>query len=124
MNMKVGLICSITDKIADFEESCDNFVEDEVADQIEFRKKMAATGDHKTGDPLNFKKNKRNGAIIFIFGCLVTIISYMYRNELGIYAITHGVITYGAIQYGRGVQQEKIILKQEEKGKNYHQRRM
>jgi len=115
MNMKVGLICSLTDEIADFEDTCDNFTRDEVAEEEVFKKKMAATGDYESGDPLDYKKNQRNGAIIFILGCLVTLISHLYINELGAAVIAYGAVFYGAVQFYRGIQQEKIALEHEKK---------
>lgn len=115
MNPKVGLVCSLTSEIADFKGSCSNFNRDEVAEQDVFARKMAATGDYEAGDPMDYKKNKTQGAITFALGCIVTILSHAYINLVGVAVITYGAILYGAFQYYRGVEQEKIAVEQEKK---------
>ncbi len=113
MTMKQGLVCGLTNALADFDGSCKDFNRDDEAEQIEFERKMAATGDYETGDPIDYKKNKKVGAIIFVIGSLITLVTHLYIDDLGVAIVTYGTIIYGASQYYRGMQQEKIAKQRE-----------
>ncbi len=115
LDLKTGLLCSLTGKIADFEDSCIHFHKDEHAEQKEFERKMAATGDYESGDAMDYAKNKRVGTFIFFIGIGITFCTYLYADVFGFYVVTYGTIIYGAVQYYRGVQQEKIAMEYEER---------
>lgn len=111
MNLQRGLLCSLTDAKADFDITCPTFLEDQKAVEEEFKRKMAATGDFETGDSFDFKKNKRVGTQIFLSGIGVTLLFYITGEYTGFTHIAYGTIIYGAVQYLRGMEQEKVFKK-------------
>lgn len=117
LNRKVGLVCSLTDQIADFEMECSNFKKDDLALQVEYERKMAASSDFESGDPLDYKKNKTKGLVILSLGLFITIASNMMINVSRVGVITYGAIIYGAVLYYKGMQQERIANEYEEKNK-------
>ena len=86
---------------------CPDFKKDTKQEAIVFQKKMAATGDHESGDATDFKKNKTNGARIFIVGMAILLFT-LAADNLGVTIIPFGTLIYGATVYFRGIQQEKI----------------
>ena len=115
MNPKVGLVCDLTEQVADFEDTCQSFSKDLEAEQAQFERKMAATGDYLEGDPLDYNKNKSNGAIIFTVGCGITLLSHLFLEPSGIMIFAYGPVVYGGFLYFKGVDQEKLAKEKETK---------
>lgn len=115
MNRNVGLVCGLTDKKPDFEDTCVDFDSDATEADYILRRKLAASGDDTVGDKYNFKKNKEIGLIIGCAGLFITIISHMYLSSIGFSIITYGAIIIGFAQYFKGVQQEKVFLEHKKK---------
>lgn len=102
-----GIVCKLTGSIANFNIECLDFKKDIEQEAVVLQKKMAATGDHESGDAMDFKKNQTNGAIVFVIGMAI-LLSTLAVDNLGVIIIPFGIIIYGASVYLRGVQQEKI----------------
>lgn len=115
MDFKRGLLCSLTNEIANFDPTCPTYVQDEQAVEAEFKRRMAATGDYETGDSFDFKKNKKLGTQIFFAGIGITLLSYQTEDLTGFSIIAYGTIIYGATQYIRGAEQERVFRKHRDK---------
>lgn len=117
MNFKRGLLCSLTDEMADFDITCPTYIQDDQAVEAEFKRKMAATGDYETGDSYDFKKNQKLGTQIFFAGIGISILSYQTADLTGFSTIALGTITLGATLYMRGAEQERVFRKHQDKEK-------
>ncbi|WP_417612083.1 hypothetical protein [Owenweeksia hongkongensis] len=117
MNFKRGLLCSLTGEMADFDPTCPTYVQDEKAVEAEFKRKMAATGDYETGDSYDFKKNQKLGTQIFFVGIGISLLSYQTADFTGFSTIAYGTIIFGAAQYMRGAEQERVFRKHQDKEK-------
>ncbi|QNM84628.1 hypothetical protein H9W90_10510 [Polaribacter pectinis] len=116
-----GLLCGLTNELANFENNCETFEKDNEAEEVEFLSKMENTGDHISGDDFDFKKNKSKGFDKMALGIVLTAVSFFISDYTGVYVVTFGIIAYGYRQHSRGVEQEKIFMKEKEKsekGKN------
>ena len=114
MNFEKGLLCKLTNEYANFDVNCADFVQDSVEKERKLNLELSAAGKDNVGDAKNAKKNKEHGGIIFFIGVLITILSHAVSAETGFFIITYGAIIYGARQYLKGVEQEKILQKQAE----------
>ncbi len=108
MDLRRGLVCSLTGEWADFEGDCPDYELDPAEEMRKFELKMEAAGDGESGDPINFQQNKDKGLFIFFAGLAVTIFSHLYANSIGFSVITYGAMIFGLILYFRGREQEKI----------------
>ena len=121
MDINHGLICSITNSKADFDETCPDFEKDQKEKDRLVNIELASVGREDVGDALDAKKNKERGSWIFIIGVIITLISHSISASTGFFIITYGAIIYGARQYMKGIEQEKILqreLEQSEEGDN------
>lgn len=109
MDLNQGLICSITGNRAEFEDKCPDFIKDENEEINILQRNLAAAGNVKDADPVNFKKNKENGVLIFCIGLIITLATHTFSEEIGFFVITYGAMIYGVRLYFKGVEQEKII---------------
>ncbi len=108
MDLKRGLLCSLTNEFADFEENCPDFEPDLKAEEQLIRRDMKLTGDGFAGDPMDFKKNKEQGYIVFGLGLLFSLFLSFLGAAAGIvYFVGLGAIVVGIRQYMRGAEQEK-----------------
>ena len=107
MNLKVGLVCSYTDKIADFDTTCSTFELDKMQQEQMLLKKLAATGDGEGGDDINFKKNIQYGPVIALLGVLIMLVSFAIDTS-GYTIIPTGLIASGIFMTARGYEQKKI----------------
>ncbi|WP_445749881.1 hypothetical protein [Polaribacter sp.] len=114
-NYNKGLLCGLTNKLADFENECKNFEKDSEAEDFNFIRKMENTGDYFTGDNFDYRKNISQGVNIMALGVILTIISLYLSDYLGFYFITGGIIIYGFKQHARGMEQEKIFEEEKQK---------
>lgn len=108
LDWNIGLVCKLTERVADFEGKCESFILDEEEKEYILARDLAAAGDNTVGDSADFEKNKKQGGLILSIGLLITAVSLLVANQLGFSIITTGTIIYGAIQYLKGVKQEKI----------------
>lgn len=116
-NMQLGLLCGLTDKMANFDPSCSNFEKDEQEAELLYLRELDAAGDGESGHSSNYEKNKTTGAVIAIIGGAIFLFT-LFNASIPIIIIPFGAILYGMYQYNRGVKQEKIaIARQEELGK-------
>jgi len=67
MNPKIGLVCSLTNDHANFENTCIDFELD--AKERTLNMKLAAAG-RAVGDSKDFKKNKQIGVFLILLGIL------------------------------------------------------
>lgn len=115
LDVNIGLICSVTMKHADFEESCSDFQKDDNEKDRLLRRELESAGREDVGDPLDAQKNKRQGSSLLLIGLLITVVSHGLSAATGFFVITYGTIIYGARQYMKGVEQEKILEKENKK---------
>lgn len=109
MDLQKGLVCSLTGKFADFEGTCDHFKKDLKEEAYVIGRKMAAVGEQNVGDPINFRRNKKLGTIIFCVGLTVTLGTHLLAGVTGFSVITYTAIIYGALRYYKGVKQENLL---------------
>lgn len=105
MDPKQGLICSLTDALADFEESCEDFELDEVAEKEYVVKEMAAVGNYSAKNQLNYKKTQDYAFGLIILGIVIALITFFYSGSIG---IGTGMIATGIIFTFIGSKQEQI----------------
>ncbi len=115
LDLKRGLICKLTDDYADFEETCEEYIEDEKESERLINLNIAATGNNKIGSDTDFKKNKDIGSVIALFGILIALGTHTLSDEIGFIILPYGAIIWGGIQYFKGVEQEKVFNAQQEK---------
>ena len=115
LNPQVGLICKLTNEIADFEETCKCFELDEKEQQLRLARKLEAAGDGETGDPADYHKNKERGIFLFFIGLSLTLFSLMAADSFGFVVVASGAMVTGLVKYFRGKEQEQILKKNEEK---------
>ncbi len=106
--MKKGIVCSLTMEHADFENKCENFEKDREAELAEMARKMAFTGDHKSGDSLNYEKNKDQGVLIIFASVILSVVLLAFLGLISL-TISVGLLWYGISTYRRGVEQEKVF---------------
>lgn len=114
MDIKKGLICSLSGDFGNFENKCIDFTEDPIEKSRKLELELAAAGSNEVGDSKNAIKNKQMGGLIFVVGLLITIITHLAAPALGFFIVAYGTIIYGAKQYIKGVEQEKILKKHTE----------
>lgn len=106
VDFSVGVICGLTDKKADFEDSCEHFVKDEKEMQRKLNIKLDAAGNARSqNSSLNPKANKQSGLALTIAGVIVFLFSMVF----GVILITGGISLMI-----RGTQQQKILDENEE----------
>ncbi|MCC7454193.1 MAG: hypothetical protein IT222_08515 [Crocinitomix sp.] len=75
MNFKVGLLCGLTDKMADFEIACPDFVEDPIIKEQRL-KDLIALREYQIAVARIEQENKKPHKVIFkIISIIFTIIS-------------------------------------------------
>ena len=114
MNARKGLLCGLTNEYADFENSCSDFKEDVEEKNLKLLKDLNASGHQNASKSLDHKKNKENGTIILLIGIGILFFTFYNFDNFGILIIPFGAIIYGARTYYKGVEQEKILARQEE----------
>ena len=106
MDMKRGLVCSLTGELANFQNECIDYVNDKAEEDRIFHQKMEIAGNEEGGDPLDFQKNKINGQIISLVGTLIFLMSLVSPSVIII--IPAGAVFYGISLYRKGVEQERL----------------
>lgn len=106
-NTKHGVICKLTDQIADFKDECESFEKDEKKEELAFIKKMDSAGKPGTGDATDFEKNKTNGTIWIALGIGVLLFTLTVDGS-PIVIVPFGALIYGVTVYSKGVNQEKL----------------
>lgn len=102
VDLKTGLVCSLTNKKPQFEDSCLDFLKDEKEAERKLKMKLDAAGNARSQNgSLNPKKNMNYGIFLTIAGILLLVfISLLFGL----------VVTFGGISfYIRGKQQEKVL---------------
>jgi len=113
--MQKGLLCSLTDDLAQFEVECSDFDLDEEEKERRIIRDLDSAGDLDSGTSLDYKANKQNGSIITVIGVVILLFTLLYTAS-AIIIIPFGAILYGIRMYTRGVEQEKIL--EREKGED------
>ncbi len=106
IDLKTGLVCSLTNEKPKFEDSCEKFLKDEKEAERKLKLKLNSAGNSRTQKgSLNPKKNINYGIFLTISGILVLLfISLLFG----------AIITFTGISFFiRGKQQEKILIKNE-----------
>ncbi len=113
LDLNRGLVCTLTNEFAAFEDTCPDFVEDPKEKAVQFSKKLEAAGHKESGDSIDYKKNKEYGAIIFFVGMAILLITMAQPTIFGT-IIPAGTILFGARKYMKGTEQEKMISQQQQ----------
>jgi len=113
-NPKKGITCKLTDDIADFNPTCELFEKDSEEEQAIYKTKMERAGNTKSGDAMDFKKNKQLGQWILFLGIGALFLPFMIES-FSVVIIPFGAIIYGASVHEKGVKQEKIWRENENK---------
>lgn len=109
MDFEKGLLCGITNDYAKFETLCDDYDEDLEKRAHKFIRDLNACGHQNASKSLDPISNKENGALLFILGVLALLFSIKFLAGLGILIIPFSAIIYGARTYLKGLEQEKLI---------------
>jgi hypothetical protein len=109
LDPRQGVLCALTHKKADFEGSCPYFLRDEQEEFQVVKSQLAAAGDGRSGDDVNFRINKIGGIVTFTIASLLTFVSLKFYDKTHILLIDFGLYVLGISQYLRGVHQEKIF---------------
>lgn len=106
IDLKTGLVCSLTNEKPQFEDSCEKFIKDEKEAERRLKMKLGAAGNSRSQKgSLNPKKNVNYGIFLIISGILVLLFLSLLFG---------GIITFTGISFFiRGKQQEKILIKNE-----------
>jgi hypothetical protein len=108
MDLKIGLICNLTDVKPAFEKFCPDFVKDEIEAERKLHLKMDAAGNVETSRGSKPRQNKIIGVVVFAIGLAVTVGSFTIG--FGSYVIiAYGAIIYGISRYIKGIHQERIL---------------
>jgi hypothetical protein len=75
---------------------------------------LDASGHQNASYSLDYVKNKNNGALSFIIGLAIIIFSINYINRYGILILPLGLAIFGARTFLKGVEQEKVVKKNQE----------
>lgn len=113
LDWNIGLVCKLTERVADFEGECESYVQDK--EEVEYvAQRQQAVDESQIGDPKDFKKNKGRGGLIFWIGTLVTAVSFMgaQMEGGGFVILPLGLTIYGGLMYLRGSKQEKEFNEQ------------
>ena len=116
-NPNKGIICKLTNEIADFDPICNSFNKDIAQEGALFQKKLAIAGDTDEGDATDFKKNKQQGKTAIWIGVGVFVITLMSTSMIAI-VIPIGAIGWGLSVYYKGMVQEKLWEEKENKAKS------
>ncbi len=113
LDWNLGLLCGLTKEMADFENECESFSIDKDEKEYILKRDLAAAGDNTVGDPVDFEKNKKHGALFFWIGLVIVVVSFMAADVAGggYVIFPFGAVIYGGVQYLRGVEQEKVFKK-------------
>ena len=114
LNFEKGLLCGITNQYAAFEDTCENYDEDLDQRINKFVRDLDASGHQNASYSLDYVKNKNNGALSFIIGLAIIIFSINYINRYGILILPLGLAIFGARTFLKGVEQEKVVKKNQE----------
>jgi hypothetical protein len=74
MNFKVGLLCGLTDKMADFEIACSDFVEDPVLKEERLRQQEALRQFYLEEARIEQEEKKPLNVIMRIISIIISII--------------------------------------------------
>ncbi len=111
VSFEKGLLCSLTNDYAVFEDTCIDYRVDEKERERIIALELAAVGDENNGDPTNASHNKKIGSLIFFIGAGLTVLSFAFSDEANFVMLFYGAIIWGAAQYYKGVEQEKVLKK-------------
>jgi hypothetical protein len=116
MEPRQGLVCSLTDKKADFEGTCPDFDKDEEEAEYVLNQRMAASGAGIAGvDNLaDYDKNKKMGTALLFGGIALTVGTFMLSDITGFFILSFGALIVGAGLMLKGAQQEKLFREMEE----------
>ena len=116
LDLKKGLLCGLTDELADFENTCSDFDEDVAEKKKLLKSDLRAAGEQGVGDSIDWAKNKSNGGIILFIGVMAAIALHVMgvqslRFGMWLIIAAYSSIAYGANQIRKGIEQEKILAK-------------
>lgn len=102
IDLKTGLLCSLTNKKPEFEDTCDKFIKDEKEAERKLKLKLAGAGNARAqSGSLHPKKNINYGIFLTILGIIILSFSLLFG----------AIITFTGISFFiRGKQQEKILF--------------
>jgi hypothetical protein len=103
IDLKVGLICKLSNKKPDFENKCETFSKDSNEAERKLKLKLDAAGNSRTQDgSLKPKRNIIYGILLLVIG----IIIFLFSIVIG------GIIIITGISFIiKGNQQKKILTK-------------
>ena len=114
MDLQKGLLCSLTNDFADFEDTCADFNEDVDERAQLLARELQRAGHQDAGTSLDYKKNKEKGAAVFMVGLILLLILISVLPSIIFMLISISVMIWGGRMYMRGVEQEAILKKQQE----------
>ena len=108
MNLKVGLLCSLTNEKPDFNDTCISFHKDEGEATRVLALKMDGAANVDTPKGTTPKQNRTIGILALTIGILASVVPLVIGFG------TYVVVAYGAIIYGisriiKGRNQERIL---------------
>ena len=109
--MQKGLLCGLTNEVADFDNQCDNYQEDAEEKEQKLKRDLKATGQQYDSESLDPKKNKELGSVMFFVGIGVFFFTIMNTNVFGVVVLPIGAIVLGIRLYLKGAEQEKVLRK-------------
>ncbi len=103
LDFQQGLICGLSGERAAFEEECEHFSVDGEAVMANANRAISDAG--ATQSSAAAQRNMLYGALWFIGGTAVTVLSYQGASHGGRYVIAWGAIVFGLVQFIRGLVQ-------------------
>jgi len=101
MDLQQGIICSITSQKPDFGEECENFIIDKAAAVRNVGRQVETKVDENL--KAQGHKNMIFGALWFLGGTIVTVVTLQAASGGGRYVVAWGAIVFGGIQFIRGL---------------------
>ena len=101
VDLKTGLVCSLTNLKPDFENTCKFFKKDEKEAERKLKMKLDATGNARSQNgSLNPKKNINYGIFLTVAGVIVILISIIFG----------AILLFGGISFIiKGYSQKKVL---------------
>ena len=107
LDLQRGLVCKLTDDLADFEENCPDYQNDHEEEERLHLQRLEMAGGIAEGDAIDFKKNKANGIWCILLGFFSFFFTLLFSTILVVVPI--GLFIYGISMYKKGAAQEKIL---------------
>ncbi len=101
VDLKTGLVCSLTNEKPTFENKCEYFTKDAEEAERKLTQKLKATGNAKTENgSINPKQNKLWGLLVLILGLVVVLFSLLIG----------GLMIFTGISFiVKGYHQDKVL---------------